>query len=97
MATTQELGPSPPCLGTLCRLNDSRFNSSSTEAGVPVAHHRATARPLPKKVRTITGGGTQCLTNTIPTGEANSCLLAQQQPTISCIHGAPFPVGGILW
>ncbi|GBN64162.1 hypothetical protein AVEN_215715-1 [Araneus ventricosus] len=37
-------------------LNDSRCISSSTEAGVLVAHHRATARSLLKEVRTITGG-----------------------------------------
>ncbi|GBM82285.1 hypothetical protein AVEN_214683-1, partial [Araneus ventricosus] len=36
-------------------LNDSSCNSSSTEAGVLVAHRRATARPLQKEVRTITG------------------------------------------
>ncbi|GBN32138.1 hypothetical protein AVEN_192420-1 [Araneus ventricosus] len=39
-------------------LNDTAEIASSTEAGVLVAHHRATARPLPKEVRTITGGGT---------------------------------------
>ncbi|GBL88215.1 hypothetical protein AVEN_172995-1 [Araneus ventricosus] len=38
-------------------LNDSRCNSSSTEVGVLVPHHRAAARPLPKEVRTITVGG----------------------------------------
>ncbi|GBM89609.1 hypothetical protein AVEN_133162-1 [Araneus ventricosus] len=32
-------------------LNNSRCNSSSTEAGVLVANHLATARPLPKEVR----------------------------------------------
>ncbi|GBM59947.1 hypothetical protein AVEN_4013-1 [Araneus ventricosus] len=30
-------------------LNDSRCNSSSNEAGVLVAHHLATARPLRKE------------------------------------------------
>ncbi|GBM98559.1 hypothetical protein AVEN_186096-1 [Araneus ventricosus] len=39
-------------------LNDSRCNSSSTEAGVLLDYHQTTARPLPKEVRTITGGGT---------------------------------------
>ncbi|GBM28520.1 hypothetical protein AVEN_70122-1 [Araneus ventricosus] len=53
--------------------------TSSTEAGVLVANHLATARPLPKKVRTITGGGAQSPTITIPTGEASSYLLIQQQ------------------
>ncbi|GBN93392.1 hypothetical protein AVEN_194109-1 [Araneus ventricosus] len=39
-------------------LNDSgRYDSSSTEAGVLVTHHRATVRPLQKEIRTITGGG----------------------------------------
>ncbi|GBM18767.1 hypothetical protein AVEN_134304-1 [Araneus ventricosus] len=37
-------------------LNDSRCSSPSTEAGVLIANHLATARPLPKEVRTITGG-----------------------------------------
>ncbi|GBN78576.1 hypothetical protein AVEN_7880-1 [Araneus ventricosus] len=49
--------------------------ASSTEAGVLVANHLATARPLPKEV---TGGGTQSPTITIPTGEATSCLLIRQ-------------------
>ncbi|GBL72669.1 hypothetical protein AVEN_127917-1 [Araneus ventricosus] len=35
-------------------LSDSRCNSSSTEAGVLVVNHLATARPLPKEARTIT-------------------------------------------
>ncbi|GBM38458.1 hypothetical protein AVEN_120819-1 [Araneus ventricosus] len=61
-------------------LNDSdRYDSSSIEAGVLVAHHRPTARPLPKEVRTIPGGRTQSPTITIPTGEASSCLLISQQ------------------
>ncbi|GBN91462.1 hypothetical protein AVEN_205187-1, partial [Araneus ventricosus] len=38
-------------------LNDSRCNSSSTEAGVLKAYHQATARLLSKEVRNITGGG----------------------------------------
>ncbi|GBL96231.1 hypothetical protein AVEN_182571-1, partial [Araneus ventricosus] len=46
--------------------------ASSTETGVLVANHLAMARPLQKEVRTITGGGTQIRTITIPTGEANS-------------------------
>ncbi|GBO19373.1 hypothetical protein AVEN_18506-1 [Araneus ventricosus] len=33
--------------------------ASSTEAGVLVANHLATARPLTKQARTITSGGTQ--------------------------------------
>ncbi|GBL77720.1 hypothetical protein AVEN_152938-1 [Araneus ventricosus] len=53
--------------------------ASNTEAGAPTANHLATVRPLPKEMRTITGAGTQSPTNTIPTGEANSCLLIRQQ------------------
>ncbi|GBM47488.1 hypothetical protein AVEN_153699-1 [Araneus ventricosus] len=49
------------------------------EAGVLVAHHQATARLLPKEVRTITGGETQSSTITIPTGEVSSYLLIRQQ------------------
>ncbi|GBN91061.1 hypothetical protein AVEN_134842-1 [Araneus ventricosus] len=41
--------------------------ASSIEAGVLVANHLATARPLPKKVRTITGGGTQSPPIIVPT------------------------------
>ncbi|GBM59164.1 hypothetical protein AVEN_18053-1 [Araneus ventricosus] len=37
-------------------LNDSRCNSSSTEAGVLVANRLDTARPIPKEVRTVFGG-----------------------------------------
>ncbi|GBN62609.1 hypothetical protein AVEN_8351-1 [Araneus ventricosus] len=50
-------------------LNGSRCNSSSTQAGVLVAHQRAAARPLSMEVRTIPGIGTQSPTITIPTGE----------------------------
>ncbi|GBL83527.1 hypothetical protein AVEN_196372-1 [Araneus ventricosus] len=42
-------------------LNDSRFNSSSAEGRHLVTNHLATARPLPKKVRIITGGETHLL------------------------------------
>ncbi|GBN78650.1 hypothetical protein AVEN_107350-1 [Araneus ventricosus] len=45
----------------------------------PSSPSPATARPLQKEVRTITGGGTQSPTITIPTGEASFCLLFQQQ------------------
>ncbi|GBL73690.1 hypothetical protein AVEN_230684-1 [Araneus ventricosus] len=53
--------------------------TSSTEAGVLVSSHLSTGRPLPKEVRTITGGGTQSPTITIPTGEESSSLLNRQQ------------------
>ncbi|GBO26520.1 hypothetical protein AVEN_65433-1 [Araneus ventricosus] len=46
----------------------------STEAGVLVAHHRVTAQPLLNKVRTITDGGTQSPTITIPTGGSEFLL-----------------------
>ncbi|GBM63490.1 hypothetical protein AVEN_205838-1 [Araneus ventricosus] len=49
------------------QLNDSRCNSSITEAGVLIAYHQATARPLPNDVRTITGPSI-----TIPPGEASA-------------------------
>ncbi|GBN06907.1 hypothetical protein AVEN_16854-1 [Araneus ventricosus] len=52
----------------------ARCNSSSTEAGVLVANHLATARPLPKEVRTIRGGGTNSPTITVPPREVSSCL-----------------------
>ncbi|GBO16829.1 hypothetical protein AVEN_208488-1 [Araneus ventricosus] len=55
---TRNLDPLP-CRIILGQLNGSRCNSSSTEAGVLIAYHQATARPLPKEVRTITGGGTR--------------------------------------
>ncbi|GBM87072.1 hypothetical protein AVEN_16150-1 [Araneus ventricosus] len=58
---------------------------SSTEAGVQVANHLATAQPLPKEVHAITGGGAQSSTITIPTREASSCLL-----TIPIPEMAPF-------
>ncbi|GBO04797.1 hypothetical protein AVEN_103896-1 [Araneus ventricosus] len=51
----------------------------STEAGVIVGNHLATARPLPKEVRTITGRGTKGPTIAIPPGEVSSCLLIRQQ------------------
>ncbi|GBM16692.1 hypothetical protein AVEN_91112-1 [Araneus ventricosus] len=56
-------------------LNDSHCNSSSIEAGVLIAYHQAAVRPIPKEVRTITGGGTHSSTITIPPGEASARLL----------------------
>ncbi|GBM55141.1 hypothetical protein AVEN_207025-1 [Araneus ventricosus] len=53
--------------------------ASSTQTVFLVVHHRAMTRPLQQEVPTITGGGTQSLTTTIPTGEATSCLLIRQQ------------------
>ncbi|GBM51848.1 hypothetical protein AVEN_8710-1 [Araneus ventricosus] len=53
--------------------------ASSTETGILVAHHRAMAQPLPKEVRTITGRGTQSPITIIPTGEASSCVLIEEQ------------------
>ncbi|GBM44048.1 hypothetical protein AVEN_223171-1 [Araneus ventricosus] len=65
--------------------------SSSTEAGVLVSYHRATARPLPKEVRTITGGGTQSPTITIPTGDANPAYLSGSN-SYPCTSGVPMGV-----
>ncbi|GBL95166.1 hypothetical protein AVEN_253505-1 [Araneus ventricosus] len=59
-------------------LNDSRCNSSNTEAVVLVAYHQATARLLPKEVRTITGGGIQCPSIIIPAGGASARLLIRR-------------------
>ncbi|GBM47479.1 hypothetical protein AVEN_153691-1 [Araneus ventricosus] len=49
--------PPSPCPLAPGVLKDSgRYNRSSTEAGVLVAHCQATVRSLLKEVRTITGG-----------------------------------------
>ncbi|GBN20103.1 hypothetical protein AVEN_30966-1 [Araneus ventricosus] len=56
MCRNQKTGSLPKYPG---KLNDSTAIASSTEAGVLVANHLATARPLPKEVRTIIGGGIQ--------------------------------------
>ncbi|GBL72463.1 hypothetical protein AVEN_115380-1 [Araneus ventricosus] len=53
--------------------------ASSTEAGVLVANHLATARPLQKEVRTITGGGTQNPTIIKSPEEASVRLLIRRQ------------------
>ncbi|GBM62915.1 hypothetical protein AVEN_22324-1 [Araneus ventricosus] len=41
------------------RLNTAAVIASSIEALVLIANHLAMARPLPKEVHTITGGGAQ--------------------------------------
>ncbi|GBN10397.1 hypothetical protein AVEN_48129-1 [Araneus ventricosus] len=43
---------------------------------VLIAHHQATARSLPKEVRTITGGRAQSPTITMPPGKANLAYLS---------------------
>ncbi|GBN05019.1 hypothetical protein AVEN_164096-1 [Araneus ventricosus] len=53
--------------------------ASSTEAGDLVVHHLATTGPLPKEVRTTTGGGTKSPTIVILSGEESSCLPIGQQ------------------
>ncbi|GBM67870.1 hypothetical protein AVEN_71198-1 [Araneus ventricosus] len=63
---TRRTGSTPSLPKHPGHLNDSRCNSSSTETGVLITYHQATARALPKEVRTITGGGTQSPTITIP-------------------------------
>ncbi|GBM50848.1 hypothetical protein AVEN_140949-1 [Araneus ventricosus] len=77
-----------PALASEIRNERGRYGSSSTEAGVLIAHHRATARPLPKEERTINGGGTQSTTIAMPTGEASSWLLIRQN-SYPYIYGAP--------
>ncbi|GBL94416.1 hypothetical protein AVEN_7382-1 [Araneus ventricosus] len=64
----QKPGSPRPVVAT-GNLNDSSCNSSSTEVGVLVAKHLATARPFPKEVCTITGGGSQRPAITIPQGK----------------------------
>ncbi|GBM54076.1 hypothetical protein AVEN_247690-1 [Araneus ventricosus] len=53
--------------------------ASSTEAGVLVAKHLATARPLPKEVYTIPGGWTKSPNIAILPGETTSCLLIRKK------------------
>ncbi|GBL78491.1 hypothetical protein AVEN_42975-1 [Araneus ventricosus] len=62
-------GLSPALLRHPGHLNDSFCNSSSTEAGVLIAYHQNTARPIPKEVRIITGRGIQRPSITIPQGK----------------------------
>ncbi|GBN04528.1 hypothetical protein AVEN_135899-1 [Araneus ventricosus] len=68
-------------------LNDSRCNISSTEAGVLIASHLATALPLPKEVRTITGGVSRTLLLLYPRG--SECPLTYPAATHPCTRGAP--------
>ncbi|GBL75370.1 hypothetical protein AVEN_194567-1 [Araneus ventricosus] len=65
--------------------------ASSTDAGVLVAIHLATVRPLPKEVCTITDGGTYSPTITIP--QRSEFLLTYQAATHPCSRCAP---GGYL-
>ncbi|GBN49706.1 hypothetical protein AVEN_263052-1 [Araneus ventricosus] len=67
-------GYTPALTKHLSHLNDSLRNSSSTEAGVLIACHQATARHIPKKISAITGGGIQSLTITILPREASARL-----------------------
>ncbi|GBN76094.1 hypothetical protein AVEN_86653-1 [Araneus ventricosus] len=53
--------------------------ASSTEVGILVANHPATARPLPKEVRTVTGGGFQSPTIAILAGEGSARLLRTER------------------
>ncbi|GBM34564.1 hypothetical protein AVEN_77529-1 [Araneus ventricosus] len=87
----KKTGSPSPALASGILNDSSRYDNSSTEARVLVAHHRATARPLPKEVRTITGGGTQSPTITIPTRETSSCLLIRQQ--LKSVYSRCPPVG----
>ncbi|GBM70649.1 hypothetical protein AVEN_206870-1 [Araneus ventricosus] len=64
--------------------------ASSSETGVLVGHHRATALHLPKEVHTITGGGTQSPTITIPLGKRLPAYLPDSK-SYPCARGAPPP------
>ncbi|GBM99578.1 hypothetical protein AVEN_64399-1 [Araneus ventricosus] len=77
-SVTRKIGSTPVLPKHPGHLNDSRCNSWSTEAGVLIAYQQATARPLLMEVRTITGGGTQSPTITIPPGEASARLLIRR-------------------
>ncbi|GBM18421.1 hypothetical protein AVEN_72757-1 [Araneus ventricosus] len=67
--------------------------ASSSEAGVLVAHHLATARLLPKEVRTILVNGPRAPTIAIPQEKTSSCLLIRQQLIlVLAVH----PVGRCL-
>ncbi|GBM23439.1 hypothetical protein AVEN_181562-1 [Araneus ventricosus] len=72
----------------LGHLNDRRCNISSAEARVLVAHQRATARLLPKEVRTITGGGAFSPTIAIPPPKRCQFLLTYPAATHPCNRGA---------
>ncbi|GBM71036.1 hypothetical protein AVEN_272382-1 [Araneus ventricosus] len=73
-------------------LNDrGRYDSSSTETGVLVAHNRATARPLPKEVRTITGGGIQSPHNHFCAHRGSKFLLTYPAATHIHIFTEPLP------
>ncbi|GBN82683.1 hypothetical protein AVEN_74686-1 [Araneus ventricosus] len=83
--------------GRVCKyasgaLNDCRCNSSSTKAGVLIAHHQATARPLPKELRTITGGGSQSPSIIVPSGWRESAYLYD---SLSSVNSRCPPHGGV--
>ncbi|GBM38495.1 hypothetical protein AVEN_24588-1 [Araneus ventricosus] len=67
-------------------LNDSSCNSSNTEFGVLIPYHQATARTLPKELRTVTDGGTQSSPLLYPKG--SECLLTYWAATHPCTPGA---------
>ncbi|GBN24230.1 hypothetical protein AVEN_102235-1 [Araneus ventricosus] len=62
--------------------------ASNTEAGVLVANHLATARPLLKEVHTITGGGTQAPPLLYPHGKRFPVYLSGSK-SYPCTRGAP--------
>ncbi|GBN19455.1 hypothetical protein AVEN_270877-1 [Araneus ventricosus] len=63
--------------------------TSSTEDGVLVVHHRATARPHPKEVRSITGGGIQALPLLYPQGKRLPAYLSGSK-SYTCTRGSPW-------
>ncbi|GBM23349.1 hypothetical protein AVEN_97755-1 [Araneus ventricosus] len=60
-----------------------RYDSSSTEAGLLVANHLATARTLPKEIRTIRG------VRTLSTPKGSDFLRSDPQATHLGTSGAP--------
>ncbi|GBN08165.1 hypothetical protein AVEN_1032-1 [Araneus ventricosus] len=65
--------------------------ASSIEAGVLVAHHRATARPHPKEKCTITGGETQRPT----TGKRVLAYLSGSNSNQRCVYSRSPPPCGV--
>ncbi|GBM11029.1 hypothetical protein AVEN_1356-1 [Araneus ventricosus] len=88
VCVTRKTGSSRPALASSFRNDSFRHDSSSAEAGVLAAHHRATARPFPKEIRTTNGGVTQSHTVIMPTGEASSSFLFGSNSYPYSIYGA---------
>ncbi|GBO37674.1 hypothetical protein AVEN_238125-1 [Araneus ventricosus] len=74
------------------KLNDSRCNSSSTEAGDLIASHQATARSLQEVVRTMTAGRSQSPAINTPSTRSENPVT---YPATSHIHIFVVPSGEI--